>query len=99
LDGAPVSCSVTRDTKSGVIFVKLINPQPTPQSLKLDVQGVHKLKSTATATTLTATPDETNSINDPTKVVPVTTKVKGVKPEFSYTLPANSITVLKLESR
>ncbi len=99
LEGAPVSCSVTRDTKNGVIFVKLINPQSTPQPLKLDVQGVHKLKSTATATTLAAALDETNSINDRTKVVPVTTKVKGVKPEFSYTLPANSITVLKLEVR
>jgi len=99
LDGAPVRCSVTRDTKNGVIFVKLINPQSTPQPLKLELQDVHKLKSTATATTLAAAPDETNSITDPVKVIPVITKVKGVKPEFSYILSANSITVLKLESR
>ncbi len=99
LAGAALPCSVTKDSKRGVIFVKVINPQSTPQPLKLAIQGVRALKSTATATILTAAPDETNSINDPNKVVPVTAKVKGVKPEFSYTLPANSITVLKLESR
>jgi alpha-L-arabinofuranosidase len=79
--------------------VKLINPQATPQPLNLNLQGVRSVKSTAEATTLAAAPDDTNSINDRTKVVPVMAKVKGVKPEFSYTLPANSITVLKFEVR
>jgi alpha-N-arabinofuranosidase len=99
LDTTSVIGSVTRDSEQGLIFVKLVNPQSAPQPLTLDLEGVATLKSTATATTLAAAPDEYNSINDPVKVVPVTTKVSGIKPVFSYTLPANSITVLKLESR
>jgi alpha-N-arabinofuranosidase len=99
LDGAPVYCSITRDSQSGVIHVKLVNPQSAPQPITLNVKGVTALKSTATATTLAAKPDESNSINDPVKVVPLTQKVSGIKPVFSYTLPADSITVLNLESR
>ena len=99
VDGASIPCSVTRDSKHGVIFVKLVNPQSVPQPLTLDLKGVKSLKSTATATTLAAAPDDTNSIKDPAKVIPVTAKVSGVKPDFSYTLPANSITVLELGAR
>ena len=70
-----------------------------PQSLTLAIKGVKSVKSTATATTLAAATDDSNSINDPAKVVPVTTKVSGIKPEFNYTLPANSITVLEIGAR
>jgi alpha-N-arabinofuranosidase len=99
LSDSSVLYSVTKDTSQNVIFVKLVNPQPVPQSLKLNIQDVNSLKPTATAITLSAAPDETNSISDPVKVVPVTTEVSGVKPEFTHTLPANSITVLKLGIR
>ncbi len=98
LDGAPVRYSVTRDSQRGVIFVKLINPQSTPQPLTLDIQGVKVIKSTAAATTLAAAPEESNSITDPTKIVPVTSKVSDIKSKFDYTLPASSITVLELEA-
>lgn len=97
--GASIPCSVTRDSKRGVIFVKLVNSQSTPQPLTLDIKGVKSVKSTATATTLAAGQNDSNSITDPVKVVPVTVKISGVKPGFSYTLPANSITVLELGAR
>ena len=99
MDGAPVACSITKDSQHGLIFVKLVNTQPKAQPLKLDIQGVRRLKSTATAITLTAAPDEYNSLNSPTHVAPVTRKLSNVKPVFDYTLPANSITVLKLGIR
>ena len=96
LDDATLHCSVTKDSRSGAILIKLVNPQPAPQPLQLDIQGVSGLKPTGTATTLAAAPDATNSIDNPTNVVPVTAEVSGVKPVFDYTLPANSITVLQL---
>ncbi len=97
LDDPRIHYSVTKDSKNGAILIKLVNPQPTPQPLQLDIKGVAALKPTGTATTLAAAPDATNSIDDPTNVVPVTTEVSGVKPGFDYTLPANSITVLQLD--
>jgi alpha-L-arabinofuranosidase len=46
--------------------------------------------------TLAADPTETNSIDNPRHVVPVTTKA-NIQPGSFYTLPANSITVLLLK--
>jgi alpha-L-arabinofuranosidase len=96
LDDATLHYSVTKDSQSGTILVKLVNPQPAPLPLQLDIKGVAALKPTGTATTLAAAPDASNSIDNPTNVAPVTTEVSGIKPEFDYTLPANSITVLQL---
>ena len=35
----------------------------------------------------------------PTRVVPVTRRVSGVKPSFLHTFPPHSITVLRLDTR
>ena len=99
LDNTALHYSVTKNSKNGAILIKLVNPQPTPQPLHLNIQGVTSLKPTGTATTLAAAPDANNSIDNPTKVAPVTAEVSGVKPEFDYTLPANSVTVLQLNSQ
>jgi alpha-N-arabinofuranosidase len=90
--------SVTKDSKSGAIIIKLLNDLPTPQSVKIDIKGA-KLKRKGTAITLAAAPDATNSIDDPTHVVPVTSKVSGIKPDFNYTLPADSIVVLTVKTK
>ena len=51
-----------------------------------------------TAIILAGNPDDTNSIDDPRRVTPTTTTVKGVKPSFTYTMPAYSVVVLKLKA-
>ncbi len=89
----------TRDSRTGEIIVKMVNPQPTAQSLSLKINGVASLKSKASAITLAGNPEDTNSISHPRNVVPVITTVRGIKPEFTYALPPNSIVVLKLKAR
>ena len=96
LDDTTLHYSVTKDSRSGAILIKLVNPRPAPQPLTLDINGGGDLKPTGTATTLAAAPDANNSIDNPTNVVPVTTEVSDIKPVFDYTLPADSITVLQL---
>ena len=61
--------------------------------------GATALGPTATALTLAADPQATNSIDAPATVVPVASKVTGVKSGFTYTVPAHGIVVLTLESR
>ncbi|HUA68401.1 MAG TPA: alpha-L-arabinofuranosidase C-terminal domain-containing protein [Candidatus Saccharimonadales bacterium] len=97
LDDSMLHYSVTKDSQNGAILIKLVNPQATPQPLALDIKGVNALKPTGTAITLAAAPEASNSIDDPTNVVPVTAEVSGVKPMFDYTLPADSVTVLRLD--
>jgi alpha-L-arabinofuranosidase len=99
LVGSPLHYSVTRDSKSGAILVKLVNPQEAPQTLLIEMQGLRAVKPTATETTLAAAPTETNSMEQPTKVVPATRKVNGVQPAFSYTVPPHAISVLRLDPR
>ena len=86
----------TLDSKTGDIFVKLVNPQSDAQTISIDIKGVASLKSKATAITLAAGPDDSNSITDPQKVAPRTATVRDIKPSFAYTLPPSSVVVLKL---
>ncbi|MGO8676747.1 MAG: alpha-L-arabinofuranosidase C-terminal domain-containing protein [Limisphaerales bacterium] len=94
-----VQGAATRDRRTGEIIIKLINPQPKPEALHLELKGIASLSTKGRAITLAANPEDTNSILEPTKVVPFTATVGGVKPSFPYTLPPNSIVVLRLKAR
>jgi alpha-N-arabinofuranosidase len=87
----------TRDSKTGEIIVKLVNPQTNAVPLKIEISGVASLASEATAITLSGNPDDSNSITQPKKIVPIAKTVRGVKPGFTYTMPPTSIVVLKLK--
>ncbi len=94
-----VLVSATRDSRSGTIYVKLVNSSNAETPVRLDLQGVQNLASTATVVTLAADPKATNSIDTPQVVAPVTTKISDVKPGFVHNVPADSIVVVVLESR
>ena len=67
--------------------------------MRIPQKPTPKLRSKATAITLSGCPEDTNSIQHPRNVVPVTTTVSGINSAFTYTLPPNSIVVLKLIAR
>jgi alpha-N-arabinofuranosidase len=94
-----VLVSVTRDSKAGTIYAKFVNPDETSVPVQLTVRGTHTLSTTATAITLAADPQATNSIEAPGRVAPVTSTVTGVQPDFTYTVPAHGIAVLTLSAR
>ena len=94
-----VQGSATRDSKTGEIFVKLVNPATNAVALKIKINGMAALASKGTAITLAGRPDDLNSIAQPKKVVPVAKSIHGVKPGFTYKLPPNCIVVLKLKAR
>jgi alpha-N-arabinofuranosidase len=85
----------TRDSKTGAIIVKLVNPLAEPQPLVIDFKGAGSINSTATAITLAAKPEDSNTITEPRKVAPVTTTIRDVKPGFTFTMPPDSVVVLK----
>jgi alpha-L-arabinofuranosidase len=98
-DSTAVQGSATRDSQTGEIFVKLINPQGVDEAIQLKIDGAKSIGSTATMTTISGSPEDTNSINRPRNVVPVTSTLRGVGPETTLTLPANSFVVLKIKAR
>ncbi len=89
--------NVTRDTKSGTVFVKLVNTSALVQPVRIEVKGAKSVAPDGEAITLSGSaPTETNSITEPTKILPVESKVGGLAPIFTRELAPYSITVLKL---
>jgi alpha-L-arabinofuranosidase len=91
---------VSRQTASGKLFFKVVNPAYSAQTVNISLKGVTDVKSEYKVVTLRASgPTDTNSITEPTKIVPVTEPLRNVSASFDYTFPAYSITVLELEAR
>ncbi len=89
----------TRGVRSGETFVKLVNPSTNTEPLKVEIKGVTGLASKASVITLGGNPEDTNSITQPTKVLPIKSTVSGLTPEFTYTMPPHSIVVITLKAR
>ncbi|MFZ0827046.1 MAG: alpha-L-arabinofuranosidase C-terminal domain-containing protein [Verrucomicrobiia bacterium] len=90
----------TRDSQSGMIYLKVVNSQATAQPVKIQISGVSSIEAGGTAIVLmTNRPDETNSIQEPAKIVPVSEKVDGLGTEFTREFPPYSITVLELKAK
>ena len=92
-----MNVTATKDSVTGKIYVVIVNPSSKSQKVQLNITGVDSLKPTGTAVVLTsASGTDTNTINDPNNVAPVTTSISGVTPAYERVVPANSVTVLDL---
>jgi alpha-N-arabinofuranosidase len=90
----------TRDSANGTIYLKVVNRQSTPQSVKITISGAAAVEPEGTATILKAnSPDDTNSVQEPTRIVPVTEKADGLGTDFTREFPPYSITILELRAR
>jgi alpha-L-arabinofuranosidase len=90
----------TRDSKTGAIYVKVVNRAATPQSVHLALSGVTSVEAGGEAITMSGSgPNDTNSIADPTHIVPVATKVDGLSANFTRTFPPYSISVLEMKAK
>jgi alpha-N-arabinofuranosidase len=92
--------SVTRDATKGMVYLKLVNANSTPQSVKINLSGGNAIAGTGTLTTLSGlNPAETNTISVPTRIVPVKTELKGAGSTFSHTVPAYAVQVLAISTK
>ena len=92
--------SVTRHSQSGVMDLKIVNASATPQSLDIDLQGASSVGSTAKLTTLSATtPRDTNTITEPTKIVPVESTIQTSGTHLNHTFAPYSISVVEVPAK
>jgi alpha-N-arabinofuranosidase len=90
----------TRDSQNGTIFLKVVNRAAKPQPVEIKINGVASVEPEADAVVLKAgSPDDTNSIKEPMKIVPVAEKIDGLENDFTREFPAYSITVLELKTK
>jgi alpha-N-arabinofuranosidase len=89
----------TRDSKSGVIYLKVVNSRAEAQPAQIEISGVSKVAEKGQSITLKAgKADDTNSIEEPMKITPVTEKTEGLGANFTRIFPPFSITVLELKA-
>ena len=89
--------SVTEDSATGRIYLKMVNPTASATPVKIDLHGARGVLPGQPATAITlAAPSltATNSLTQPTAIAPVTTPVSGAGANFTYTFPPYSVTVL-----
>ena len=90
----------TRNQQTGTVYLKLVNAGGSNQTMHISLAGVAKVASNGTMVQLKADkPEDTNSITEPNKIIPVTTKIKGLGKNFTRVVPAYSITVLQIETK
>ena len=89
--------SATYNSKTRHLFLKLVNASSIPQSVAIKLDGANHVAPKAAVITLSGkTTQETNSITEPTKILPVTTTITTAARSFTYSLPRYSIQVLDL---
>ncbi|KAG1805328.1 glycoside hydrolase family 51 protein [Suillus subaureus] len=88
--------SVTRDAPTNTIVIKIANAGMTAEEMtfELPFNGVH---GTGTATVLSGSATASNSPETPNAVKPVTSQIETGE-SFSYTAPAYSVNVLRVEA-
>jgi len=92
--------NATRDSKTGTIYLKVVNRAGSPQPVRVELSGLASVQAKGEAITLSAaSPEETNSITEPAKIAPVTTTVDGLGATFTRAFPPYSITVLQMKGK
>jgi alpha-N-arabinofuranosidase len=91
--------SATMDESSGAIYLKLVNTTGKKQPVQINLNGITKVLPNATLVVVKGNkPEDTNTIKDPEKIIPVTFKIKGVAPVFTRTLDPYSVSILQLQT-
>jgi alpha-N-arabinofuranosidase len=90
--------SVTADSNTGRLHLKLVNASSAPQQVAIKITGAAHIRPAMTLTTLRGvTTKDTNSITAPKHMVPVITHAAGAAASFHHTVPAYSIQVLDID--
>jgi alpha-N-arabinofuranosidase len=92
--------SATRDDGKNELYVKVVNTVDTPQTVHIDLTGSRRVGSSWRQVVLAgAAPEDTNSITNPTRLVPVESIGTDFRPSSSHAFAPYSVTVLAIPLR
>ncbi len=84
-NGPRLFYSVTRDSRNGKLFLKIVNAASDSQEIEIELGGADKVKREAELITLHGhTNEETNTISDPNRIVPVQSKISNAAGKFRH---------------
>jgi alpha-N-arabinofuranosidase len=91
--------SATASRQRGEIYLKVVNAVGMPQAARIEFAGAAKVAAEGKAITLRSdAPDDTNTIDAPTRIGPVASAAKGLGSHFTYSFSPYSVTVLVLST-
>ncbi len=80
------------------MILKVVNTAFADQETDIRLEGVDKVQPSGTAIVLSSEkPTDENTLENPTKVSPVTHQIQNAAKDFKHTFPADSVTVLRLK--
>ena len=92
--------SVTRDSRDGKLYLKMVNATAAPRLLTIRLNGVSQVSKNGKMVSMSARTTQTaNTILDPKRVVPKESTITNAATQFSHTLPPYSIQVMELETQ
>ena len=78
-------------------YLKVVNAADEVQPVSVTINGGRAVDSTGEAVVLaSANPQDTNTLSNPTKIVPMTTLAQDLGQSFVYRFQPNSVTVLRI---
>jgi alpha-L-arabinofuranosidase len=91
--------SATKDEKTGIVYLKVVNTIGKKQPVTINLNGAVKVSPNATLIVIKGEkPEDTNSITDQEKIVPVTSTINGIKQVFTRTLDPYSVSIYQLQT-
>ena len=91
--------SATLNDATGVLYLKVINTTAKKQSVKINLDGSLKVAPEAALMVVRGdNPEETNTITDREKIIPVTETIKGIKKSFSRKLDPYSVSIFEIKT-
>lgn len=101
IDGKPaigqdsIYASTTIDRKNRKAFIKLVNASSEKTSITIQLKGASPTESTAKVIVMQSLNlMDYNSIEEPTKIVPVESQISGIGKKFNYDLKPQSFQVI-----
>jgi alpha-L-arabinofuranosidase len=92
--------TASRRERTRELILKVVNVSDRAQETEVRLSGARRLASRAKVITLTSdSPDDENSLENPTRVAPVERAFESVAPSFRYIFPPHSLTVMVLKER
>jgi len=92
--------SATMNDTTGTIYLKVVNTISKKQTIKINLDGVTKVSPEATVVVIKGDkPDDTNTLSNPQKIIPVVTSVKGIEKSFQQSFAPYSVTVMQIQAK
>jgi alpha-N-arabinofuranosidase len=92
-------CSATRTIVGGLVYMKIVNTESSPQAVRINLKGASRIEPEGSLVAIgSADPDDANSIAAPTNIVPFSQKLVDLGRSFTHTFEPFSVSMIKIQA-